>query len=316
MMPSFNYGGQAVLEGVMMRGERDWAAAVRDPNGHIVVRREPLTAAVYRSRFLKLPFVRGLTLLWDSLGLGLSALIWSADVALEEEGESLSGPLAWGTMALSLGFGVGLFILLPAFLTGLVDRYVASGLASNLIEGGIRLALLVGYMAAIGTMPDIRRVFAYHGAEHKTINAYEGGSELTPEAVSAYPREHTRCGTGFLLGVVVIMVFLSTLLGRPPLLVRLLTRVLLIPVVAGIAYELLKLNARLYDKSAVVRIITAPGLALQRLTTREPDAGMLEVAITALKAVLASEGLLAATDAALPVSEQPESVTVSTTKES
>jgi uncharacterized protein YqhQ len=290
-MPSFNYGGQAVLEGVMMRGEHDWAVAVRDPNGHIVVRREPLTAAVYRSKWLKLPFVRGLTSLWDSLGLGLSALVWSADVALAEEEESLSGPLAWGTMALSLGLGVGLFVLLPAFLTGLMDRYVASGLISNLIEGGIRLGLLVGYMAAIGTMPDIRRVFAYHGAEHKTINAYEQGAALIPQAVDAYPREHTRCGTGFLLGVVVIMVVLSTLMGRPPLLVRLATRILLIPVVAGIAYEMLKLNAKLYDKSAVVRAFAAPGLALQKLTTREPDESMLEVSIAALKTVLVSEGL-------------------------
>jgi len=292
-MPSFSYGGQAVLEGVMMRGEHDWAVAVRGPEGEIVVRREPLTAAVYRSRLLKLPFVRGLTSLWDSLGLGLSALLWSADVSLEEEGESLSGPVAWGTMAVSLALGLGLFMLLPAFLSGLADEHIASDLMSNLLEGGIRLALLVGYMAVIGRMPEIRRVFAYHGAEHKTINAYEAGADLTPDSVKAYPRAHTRCGTGFLLGVVVIMVLLTTLLGRPPLLVRLATRLLLIPVVAGIAYELLKLGARFYDQSALVRVLTAPGLALQRLTTREPDEPMIEVAITALKTVLVSEGLLA-----------------------
>jgi len=292
-MPSFSYGGQAVLEGVMMRGEHDWAVAVRGPEGEIVVRREPLTAAVYRSRLLKLPFVRGLTSLWDSLGLGLSALLWSADVSLEEEGESLSGPVAWGTMAVSLALGLGLFMLLPAFLSGLADEHIASDLMSNLLEGGIRLALLVGYMAVIGRMPEIRRVFAYHGAEHKTINAYEAGADLTPDSVKAYPRAHTRCGTGFLLGVVVIMVLLTTLLGRPPLLVRLATRLLLIPVVAGIAYELLKLGALFYDQSALVRVLTAPGLALQRLTTREPDEPMIEVAITALKTVLVSEGLLA-----------------------
>jgi len=292
-MPSFSYGGQAVLEGVMMRGEHDWAVAVRGPEGEIVVRREPLTAAVYRSRLLKLPFVRGLTSLWDSLGLGLSALLWSADVSLEEEGESLSGPVAWGTMAVSLALGLGLFMLLPAFLSGLADEHIASDLMSNLLEGGIRLALLVGYMAVIGRMPEIRRVFAYHGAEHKTINAYEAGADLTPDSVKAYPRAHTRCGTGFLLGVVVIMVLLTTLLGRPPLLVRLATRLLLIPVVAGIAYELLKLGARFYDQSALVRVLTAPGLALQRLTTREPDEPMIEVAITALKTVLVSEVLLA-----------------------
>jgi len=290
-MPSFNYGGQAVLEGVMMRGEHDWAVAVRDPEGKIVVRREPLTAAVYRSRALKLPFVRGLTSLWDSLGLGLNALLWSADVSLEEEGESLSGPMAWGTMAVSLALGLGLFMLLPAFLSGLADKHITSNLASNLLEGAIRLALLVGYMAVIGRMPEIRRVFAYHGAEHKTINAYEAGAELTPEAVSAHSRAHTRCGTGFLLGVVVIMVLLTTLLGRPPLLTRLATRLLLIPVVAGSAYEMLKLGARFYDQSALVRVLAAPGLALQRLTTREPDDEMLEVAIVALETVLASEGL-------------------------
>ncbi len=291
-MPSLNYGGQAVIEGVMMRGEHDWAVAVRTPSGQIAVQRQPLNQVVYRSRVFKWPFVRGLTMLWDSLGLGMRALMWSADVALGEETEtSFTGPLAWGTVALSLAFGVGLFFLLPTFVASLADRFVASSVLSNLLEGVIRLGLFLAYLWAIGFMPDIRRVFAYHGAEHKTINAYEQGAPLEPEQVAAYPRAHTRCGTGFLLGVVIIFVLLSTLMGRPPLLLRIASRVVLIPIVAGIAYEFLKLTARYYEKSALVRLVVWPNLALQRLTTREPEPAMLEVSIQALKEVLASEGL-------------------------
>ncbi|NLG52278.1 MAG: DUF1385 domain-containing protein [Chloroflexi bacterium] len=293
-MPSLNYGGQAVIEGVMMRGERDWAVAVRAPNGEIVVHRQPLNQVVYRSRVFKWPFIRGLTMLWDSLGLGLRALMWSADVAMGEESEaSFTGPLAWGTVALSLGFGVALFFLLPMFLASLVDRYVASALLSNLLEGSIRLGLFLAYVWAIGFMPDIRRVFAYHGAEHKTISAYEHGAPLEPQAVLGYSRAHTRCGTGFLLGVVVIFVLVSTLMGRPPLWLRLASRIVLIPVVAGIAYEFLKLTSKYYDKSAFVRMLVAPNLALQRLTTRDPEPEMLEVSIRALQEVLISEGRLA-----------------------
>jgi len=291
----FNYGGQAVMEGVMMRGEKDWAVCVRNPAGDIVVHREALTGAVYRSRVLKWPFLRGLTMLWDSLGLGMRALMWSADVAMSEEDEqvSFSGPLAWGTIALSLALGVGLFFLLPTFLVGLIDRHVTSSLLSNLAEGLVRLVIFVGYVWGISFMPDIRRVFAYHGAEHKTINAYEHGAPLEPEAIMPYSRAHTRCGTGFLIIVLITFVVLATIMGRPPLLLRLLSRIVLIPVVAGISYEVLKVTARYYDKSALVRAIAAPGLLLQRLTTREPSPEMLEVSIAALKQVLQSEGLLA-----------------------
>lgn len=289
---SFNYGGQAVMEGVMMRGERDWAACVRTPAGGIAMHREPLKGAVYRSQVLKLPFLRGLVTLWDSMGLGLRALVWSADVALGEDEEvQFAGPLAWGTVAVSLALGVGLFMLLPMFLVSLMDRLIASPLLSNLAEGGLRLTFFVGYLVAIGQMPDIRRVFAYHGAEHKTINAYERGAPLTPESVARFPRAHTRCGTGFLLSVLVIFVLLATMMGRPPILLRLLSRVVLIPVVAGISYELLKLSAKYYERSRLVRALAAPGLALQQLTTREPGADMLEVSIAALNVVLASEGI-------------------------
>jgi len=292
-MSSFNYGGQAVMEGVMMRGEREWAVCVRHPSGGLVVHREPLPKAIYRSRVLRWPFFRGLTMLWDSLGLGLRALTWSADVALsEEEDVHFSGPLAWTTIFVSLAFGIGLFFLLPMFLVSLVDRHVSSALWSNLAEGVVRLGLFLLYLWLIGLMPDIRRVFAYHGAEHKTINAYERGAPLVPAEVARYTRAHIRCGTGFLLIVLIVFVLIATMIGRPPLLLRLLSRLVLIPIVAGISYELLKLSARYYEKSAVVRALVAPGLGLQQLTTREPEPEMLEVSIRALQEVLHSEGLL------------------------
>jgi uncharacterized protein YqhQ len=292
-MSRLNYGGQAVMEGVMMRGEQEWAVSVRAPSGDIVQQRQVLPAS-YRSRWLRLPFLRGLIALADSLGIGMRALMWSGDVALgEDEDVRLSGPVAWGTVALALVFGVGLFFLLPTFLTSLTDRFIASSFLSNLVEGGIRLAIFITYIAVIGLMPDIRRVFAYHGAEHKTINAYEAGADLTPEVVGAYSRVHTRCGTGFMLLVMVIFVLVATLLGRPSLLLRIASRIVLIPVVSGIAYEIIKFSARNYGKSWLVRAVMAPGLALQKLTTREPSVDMLEVSIASLKAVLSAEGLLA-----------------------
>ncbi len=292
-MARFNYGGQAVMEGVMMRGEREWAVCVRNPSGQIITHHEPLKGVVYRSRALRLPFLRGLTMLWDALGLGIRALMWSADVAMgeEEDTPSFTGPMGWATVAASLAIGVGLFFLLPMFLVSLLDRVIASALLSNLAEGVVRLSIFVFYLWAVGQMPDIRRVFAYHGAEHKAINAYEHGAPLEPEEVARYPRAHTRCGTGFLLIVLVTFVVISTFIGRPPILLRLASRIVLIPLVAGVSYEFVKLAARYYERSVVMRALMAPGLALQRLTTREPDASMLEVSIAALQEVLQSEGL-------------------------
>lgn len=293
MMTRFNYGGQAVMEGVMMRGEHEWAVCARRPSGELVVHRESLPAAVYRSRVLKWPFFRGLTVLWDTLGLGIRALTWSADVALgEEEDVSFSGPLAWTTIAASLALGIGLFFLLPMFLISLLDRSIASPFLSNLAEGGVRLGIFLAYLWLVGFVPDIKRVFAYHGAEHKTINGYKRGAPLEASSISGYPRTHTGCGTSFLLIVLLIFVVIATIMGRPPLLLRLLSRIALIPIVAGVSYELLRLSARFYERSALVRVLFAPGLALQRLTTREPDTDMLEVSITALKEILHSEGLL------------------------
>jgi uncharacterized protein YqhQ len=292
-----NYGGQAVIEGVMMRGSRSMAVAVRQPDGEIVLHTEPLDPKIYQGRLSRIPFLRALTSLWDVLVLGVRTLMYSADVALgEEEDVEFSGPIAWGTLAVSLALGVGLFFVTPLLLVGLVDRFIASSFVSNVVEGLIRMVIFLVYVWAIGLVPEIRRVFAYHGAEHKTINAYEAGAALTPGEVAPYPTAHYRCGTAFLLSVMVISILIFALLGRPPMPLRILSRIVLIPVVAGIAYEFIKFTSRHRD-NPLVRAIGAPNLALQRLTTREPDASMLEVSISALRQVLATEeGLVQAED--------------------
>jgi uncharacterized protein YqhQ len=242
--------------------------------------------------------LRGLTLLWDALGLGIKSLMFSAEVALEEEGEDdeephkvFEGPAQWGTVLFSLSLSVGLFFLLPAFIGDVLVRWLAGepqAVLSNLVEGIVRLGLVVGYIWAIGQLPDVKRLFAYHGAEHKTINAYEAGADLTPEAVSRFSLEHPRCGTAFLLTVVVISILVYTLLPPLSLFLRLLSRVILLPVIAGIAYEFIRFSARHQD-NGFIRLLTKPNLALQRLTTREPDATMLEVAISAFECVLSYE---------------------------
>jgi uncharacterized protein YqhQ len=285
----FNYGGQAVLEGVMMRGSRTMAVAVRHPDGHIIVQTEPINESLYSGKISRIPFLRGLVSLWDSLGLGSKALMMSADVAAGEEA-SLSGPVAWGVVIVGLGLGVGLFMALPSFLAGLIAPYLPTEWLSSLLEGVVRLLLIIGYIWAIGRMPDIRRVFAYHGAEHKTIHAYEAGVGLTVEEVRRFSTAHTRCGTAFLLTLIVLTVLIFAPFKPPTLLWRLISRLALLPIIAGIAYEFIRLTARLSDQ-AWVRALITPNLRLQRLTTNDPDDGMLEVAIAALKAVLASEGV-------------------------
>jgi uncharacterized protein YqhQ len=223
--------------------------------------------------------------------------MFSAEVALEEEKEEegspanvFEGPMQWGTVALSLSLSIGLFFVLPAFLAGQIENFfgLESHLLSNAIEGFIRLTLLIGYVWLIGRLPDIRRLYGYHGAEHKTINAYEAGAELTPASVARFPLEHPRCGTAFLLTVVIISILFFTLLPPLSIPVRILSRILLLPVVAGIAYEFIRFTAKHQDNT-LIRLITKPNLALQRLTTREPDEGMLAVAIAAFEQVLVFE---------------------------
>lgn len=277
-----SYGGQAVIEGVMMRGASYMAMAMRAPNGKIVLHNEALNP-VYRSRWARIPFLRGLVLLWDTLALGSRALTISANIQLEKNDLKVQGaPLAL-TMLISLGLAIGLFFLLPAALGQLAEKlFGLSALASNLTEGLLRLAILIGYLAVIGRMRDVKRVFGYHGAEHMTIHAFEAGAELTPKSVARFPEEHPRCGTAFLLTVVVFSILLFALLGPMPLLPRLALRVLLIPVLASLAYEYLRWSAR-HFKNPLVRALVAPNLALQRLTTRKPDKKMLEVSIAAFK---------------------------------
>lgn len=282
-----SYGGQAVIEGVMMRGRRACAVAVRNPDGVIQIERFDL-GAVYRSKMADLPLLRGLVLLWDALGLGMRALTYSANVQAGED-EKIEGASLWLTMAGSLAVGIGLFFLLPAGVALGAERWLGwSTWAANLVEGLIRLGLLLGYMWAIGRLPEVERVFGYHGAEHQTIHAFESGAELTPQSVLQFPREHPRCGTAFLLTVVVLSVLAFALLGPLDWLPRLASRVLLIPILAAVAYEYLRLTAR-FRHQRWARWLLAPNLLIQRLTTRQPDASMAEVAIAAFQAMRAWE---------------------------
>ncbi len=310
-MPKFYYGGQAVIEGVLMRGKSRAAVAVRAPSGEIVVHEEPLTAAVYRAPWAKWPFLRGLSALWDALVLGTRALLWSADIAVAEEeeqrGAAFSGPVAWGTLAFSLVFGIGLFFLLPSFVARLLEKWIHSPLVSSLVEGVIRLGLFLLYLWAIGLSEEIRRVFAYHGAEHKTINAFEAGAPLTPESVARFSKEHVRCGTSFLLFVLVVSILLFAPFHFQNVFLRLLSRVVLIPVIAMIAYELIRLSAA-RPHHPLLRWLIVPGLMLQRLTTREPDLDMLEVAIAALVPVLQADGVTVAERLPVAVDARVEAV--------
>jgi len=322
-MGTFHYGGQAVMEGVMMRGRREMAVAVRAPDGSIIYYQEPLTAWVYRSRVMKWPFLRGIVLLWDALLLGTRALVFSANVGLQDEEDApaitvapdvmptilpnlekkrgkdgkpeepteLSGPALWITVAFSLLFGIGLFFVVPLLAIHFADRYIASSFVSNIVEGGIRLGILVLYLGLIGLIPDVKRVFRYHGAEHKTIHAYERGLPLDAEHIRPMPIEHPRCGTGFLLVVVLFSILIFALLGRPPFLLRILSRIVLVPLIAGIAYEFLRLGAQYYHHRWM-RILLAPSMALQKLTTRTPDDTMLDVAAVALRRVLAADDVI------------------------
>ena len=290
-----------MIEGVMMRGSKALSVAVRNPDGDIVVHNEALDPRIYGGTLAKIPFLRGITLLWDALGLGIKSLLFSAEVALEEEKEDeaskvFEGPLQWGTLFLSLGMAVGLFFVLPAVAAGQIQIWLnLSHVASNILEGFIRLSLLVGYISAIGFLPDVKRLYGYHGAEHKTINAYEAGAELNPPSVARFPLQHPRCGTAFLLTVVVISIVFFTLLPELSIPLRVLSRIILLPVVAGVAYEFIRFTAK-NQHNLLIRAITKPNLALQRLTTREPDLEMLAVAITAFEQVLVSENEVSAAE--------------------
>ena len=290
-MEDSRYGGQGVIEGVMMRGRKSMTVAVRHPSGEIVLHSEPLSGGMYDAMWRKIPLVRGLLVLWDTLILGTRTLMYSANVALSEEEVEFTAPAMLATVIFSLTVGVVVFFVIPLLVVGLLDRFIASDLLINLLEGLIRLSFLLLYVFLIGLVPDVRRVFAYHGAEHKTINAYENGASLDPIGVSAHSTAHPRCGTSFLLIVVLLSVLIFAFLGRPPMVWRIISRVLFIPVIAGISYEFIRFAAA-HSDNPLVKALIRPSMALQTLTTREPDDRMLEVAIAALKPVLVADGVL------------------------
>ena len=302
-------GGQAILEGVMMRGPFKTAMSVRKPDGEIECRIDE-NGVKTRPKFFRIPVVRGCVNFIDSLVIGMKALMFSADFIdieddeAEEEskfdrwledklGDKVKDIVIYVSIALSLVLSVGLFILLPTAITRGAEwifsftpfkAAASTGVFTGVTEGVIRMMIFVGYLALVSQMPDIKRVFEYHGAEHKTIACYEGGEELTPENVEKYTRFHPRCGTSFLLFVMIISIILFSLLPRTGIILRMVMRLALLPVVAGLSYEVIKLAGR--RQKGCVKILTKPGLWLQRLTTREPDRSQIEVAIKSMKAVI------------------------------
>jgi len=298
----FYYGGQAVLDGVMMRGQKSVAVAVRRPDGGISMVNEPLSS-VYTGKLRKMPMVRGLIVLVETLVLGMRALLYSANVAVggEEEEDKLPAGVAWGSIILGLGLGVALFFVVPQSLIG--SLHIKSAVVKNLVERGFSIAIFIIYLGAMNLIPDVRRVFAYHGAEHKSINAYEAGVPLETESVKKYSTAHTRCGTAFLLVVLVLAMVIFAFLGWPVWWLRILSRLALIPIIAGLGYEIIRFQARFADNK-VIRIILVPSLALQKLTTRQPKDDQIEVALTALKQVLEADKPAQELAAEVPISSE------------
>jgi uncharacterized protein YqhQ len=293
MNPPTAYGGQAVIEGVMIRGRRTIALACRLPTGQIYRYREPLRSALLQSRVARAPFVRGLVVLWESLSYGSRMLMKSADLQLEE-GE---GSMGSGSNALIIGVALvaalAFFVGIPYLATQAARQLIESSVLLNIAEGVLRMVLFLGYLGAISLAPDIRRVFMYHGAEHMTIHAFEHGDELVPARIEKYPTAHPRCGTAFLLFVVVVSIALFAFLPRTNILVDLVARLALIIPVGSISYEVLRFGAA-HETNPLMRIFVAPGLLLQRITTRRPDPGMIEVAVASLQEALAGDAEAAA----------------------
>jgi uncharacterized protein YqhQ len=281
-------GGQAVLEGVMMRGVSTWAVAVRKPDDTVDVQSFPFVSVLRRHKLLRLPVVRGAVALFESLGIGFKALGIAANAQLGEDEEELSGKAWTGTIIVALSLSIGLFFLLPAVITNLSGAGSDNGIVFVVVEKIIRISIFLGYLWLISRMKDLQRVFQYHGAEHKTISCYEAGLDLTPENAQRFSRLHPRCGTSFLLIVMIVSVFVFAPFGKLDWHWLLISRVVGIPLVAGLAFEAIKWFGRNRTRRWA-RWLMWPGLQLQRLTTREPDLAQLAVAITALETVLAVE---------------------------
>ncbi len=281
MAKRFFYGGQAVIDGVMMRGRKAMVTAVRRPDGGLAMDIQTLSH-IYTGWMRRTPLLRGIIVLIEALVLGIKALLYSANVALEEEGEKLSGWSAWAMVAASFVLAIALFFVAPLFLTRLLDPYIQSSLLFHLVEGLIRVAIFILYLRVVALLPSIRQTFAYHGAEHKAVNAHEHGVPLELEATRAYDTAHRRCGTSFLFAVLIIAIVVFAIIGRPSLPLMLLSRIVLIPVIAALGYEVIYFGAR-HAGNRIVRALSAPGLWLQALTTRPPDDGQIEVALSALR---------------------------------
>jgi len=282
MKPKVSIGGQAVIEGVMMRGPGVIATAVRQPSGEIIIKTEPFVPISNRYPLLKKPMLRGVVALIESLVQGMKSLSFSAQAA-GEEGEELSNKEIALTMVFSLGLAILLFVIIPTYAAKYIHSAITDPRLLNLVEGVLRFAIFLLYILAISRMKDIHRVFEYHGAEHKTIHAYEAGVPLDVEHVRGYSTLHPRCGTNFLLIVMIVSIIMFAFLGWPDLWIRIVSRIVLMPVVAGIAYEMIRFAGK--SEAAWVQFAIKPGLLLQKLTTREPSDDQLEVAIKALEAV-------------------------------
>jgi uncharacterized protein YqhQ len=281
------YGGQAVVEGVMMRGARHWAVAVRRPAGDIHLESHDIESVADRHPILRKPLLRGVIVLGQSLAIGMRALMIAANQSVDDD-EQLTSRQIGVSLAIAMLLFIGVFILGPTTLFTWVEGRLGSGVPLLIGEGVFRVLLFVGYLWLIGRTKDIHRVFEYHGAEHKTIAAYEHGDELVPDSVDRYPKEHVRCGTNFLIIVMIITIFVFTLFGTPGLLWRIVSRIVAIPIIAGVAYEALRLGARFHG-SLVMRALMAPGIWLQKITTQQPDDSQIEVAIASFDEVLRRE---------------------------
>jgi uncharacterized protein YqhQ len=310
-MPRFSYGGQALMEGVLMRGRDAIAVALRHPDGRIVWATERLDSGFHGSRWSKVPFVRGLVVLYETLFVGTRWLVRSASLqAAGAGGEGEEGvELGKGAIALMLGltliFGIGIFFLIPLFLASITTGNVQNGLVQHLVEGLIRVAIFIGYLLLIAQAEDVRRVFQYHGAEHMTIHALEAGDPLDVRAVRKYPTAHPRCGTEFLVVVIVLSIIAFSLVGRQEPIVMILSRILLIPVIAAVGYEILKWGAR-HRGNRLVRAIMYPGILVQKITTKQPTDDMIEVAIVSMEQALEADGeALPAGSATLPRDPMP-----------
>jgi len=288
-MSRFNYGGQALIEGVLMRGRDAIAVALRHPDGRIVFATERLDSGFHGTRWSKFPFVRGMVVLYESLIVGTRWLVRSANVQAEEGGVELGKGGVALMLIITLTLGIGVFFLLPLLIATFTAGDVENDLVQHFIEGLVRVGIFLGYLVLISQMPDIRRVFQYHGAEHMTIHALEHDDPLTVDAVRKYPTAHQRCGTEFLVVVIILSIIAFSLVGRQPPLIMVASRLLLIPVIAAVGYEILRFGAR-YRSNPVVKVLMYPGILVQMITTKRPTDDMIEVAIVSMEEALTADG--------------------------